>query len=830
MEKNTITICQNEIHLERYVNQHQYSYNVVTLFEFISNQINNYFLANNISSKRIINAFEEFLILKDIINENLKNDSDYRLYDIDSITKYCQDAYVQITENLTNINEPIFNSTSENKFLKKIILKYLEVLKDSNYITYQQAILLFISEINYDQQGVKLIGFKIKTPLSEKIKLKLRINSPKKDKVKKHSFLIDEYNELKSEFSHVLKKVYDEFLDGKKIAVVSQQIEENLDNIRLTLSDPALIRQKNILNMPFKESLINSSIVQHLLTYLDLKNLQYVELSKVKMLYTILKNPNITNPYEKLFANLYKSGIKKVNNNQLNNLITSYFEDSSYVLINSEGAENFNINLANWSKKIIKQLDNSLFNDIEFQNEKQIQQIDEFRKILDLAQTFKTQSRKLSYYDFRSIIIQFIKNSRIKTEYFERGIDLYGFDDQIIGKYDSIYIIDFIDRPSLEVQKNPFIPNGLFTNIYTQSFIKEHVHSQLIDYQKNTHNLNISYSKNKNEIENTINKHVSFKKITQVNPLNKYGYLNDNTTIMESDNNVKYTIKDNKINNLRNVLENYQLCPRLAFFENVLHCRKIEIESPETMNNKLRGILIHESLKNIYSEDVSVKSDIQESKIIAALTHCITNNFRFKNLHKSTREFEIKYCTDMIKKLINIEKMRDDFKVISCEQKESYSFSNINFNLILDRVDVDEKSVHIIDYKTGKLPTTASWTEAPFKDFQIPLYLCFPKHRNTNLMLYQIKDYQTSIKKYYFDISGNTEKSPHEDIQIVKIKKDFSELKKLWMSTFEEHIHQFISGNFKNTFENENDLMFKDSKILLRIPERNFLFELNYHD
>jgi len=336
VEKNTITICQNEIHLERYVNQHQYSYNVVTLFEFISNQINNYFLANNISSKRIINAFEEFLILKDIINENLKNDSDYRLYDIDSITKYCQDAYVQITENLININEPIFNSTSENKFLKKIILKYLEVLKDSNYITYQQAILLFISEINYDQQGVELVGFKIKTPISEKIKLKLRINSPKIDKVKKYSFLIDEYNELKSEFSHVLKKVYDEFLDGKKIAVVSQQIEENLDNIRLTLSDPALIRQKNILNMPFKESLINSSIVQHLLTYLDLKNLQYVELSKVKMLYTILKYPNITNPYEKLFANLHKSGFKKVNNNQLNKLITSYFEDSSYVLINSE--------------------------------------------------------------------------------------------------------------------------------------------------------------------------------------------------------------------------------------------------------------------------------------------------------------------------------------------------------------------------------------------------------------------------------------------------------------------------------------------------------------
>ena len=69
--KNIITtICKNEIYYNRFIKQkHSPVFNTFTLYEYISQKLDNYFLLSPETSKKIINKFEEYLTLEKIINK-----------------------------------------------------------------------------------------------------------------------------------------------------------------------------------------------------------------------------------------------------------------------------------------------------------------------------------------------------------------------------------------------------------------------------------------------------------------------------------------------------------------------------------------------------------------------------------------------------------------------------------------------------------------------------------------------------------------------------------------------------------------------------------------
>ena len=139
----------------------------------------------------------------------------------------------------------------------------------------------------------------------------------------------------------------------------------------------------------------------------------------------------------------------------------------------------------------------------------------------------------------------------------------------------------------------------------------------------------------------------------------------------------------------------------------------------------------------------------------------------------------------------------------------------------------DSLSYHLVGaeyiFKTGKLPTTKSWTELPIKNFQNPLYFLFTDCKVSTLLLYEINQKNIAIKRYTF--KENDHQIPDNISQQVT-SKTFENLKKIWLDEINSLMHLYEQGYFPNTFEKEDDLTYCSSKILLRLPEKKFQYEL----
>ena len=93
---------------------------------------------------------------------------------------------------------------------------------------------------------------------------------------------------------------------------------------------------------------------------------------------------------------------------------------------------------------------------------------------------------------------------------------------------------------------------------------------------------------------------------------------------------------------------------------------------------------------------------------------------QFSIMGDSVKKFEIARCASLIQEVLEMEKKRIPFAIKSLEVKQQFVHGDYSFDLIKDRVDSDDNGIHVIDYKTGKLPTARSWTQLPIKNFQIP--------------------------------------------------------------------------------------------------------------
>jgi len=162
-------------------------------------------------------------------------------------------------------------------------------------------------------------------------------------------------------------------------------------------------------------------------------------------------------------------------------------------------------------------------------------------------------------------------------------------------------------------------------------------------------------------------------------------------------------------------------------------------------------------------------------------------------------------------------------KSLDSEEKQQYVHREYSFDLIKDRVDKDDKGIHIIDYKTGKLPTAKSWTDVPIKNFQIPLYFLFSDSDVSSLLLYEINQKKIAIKRFTFK---EKEQQMADDIPQQFINKSYMDLKKIWLDEINSLMQLYKQGYFPNSFDKEEDLTYCGNKILLRLPEKKYQYEL----
>lgn len=162
---------------------------------------------------------------------------------------------------------------------------------------------------------------------------------------------------------------------------------------------------------------------------------------------------------------------------------------------------------------------------------------------------------------------------------------------------------------------------------------------------------------------------------------------------------------------------------RLRFYFKYIQRIKEPEELEEEIDNRIFGNILHKALENVYETFIQENnsSDIQESdfvKISTLVNSAVDSAFR-SQFHVEEKEFQYEgrniVIFEMIQKMVNkvlaFDKKYTPFKILGLE-KDDYEVS-LDLNILggkhevlikggIDRVDLKNNTVRIIDYKTGK--------------------------------------------------------------------------------------------------------------------------------
>lgn len=824
-----ITICKNDIYFKRFIHTNNFThFNTFTLFEFISNELSIYYLSSNEISKKIVNKLEEYIILEEIVSNEIVGYGNQHLHDVESLVFFVQNAIKNIHEFGIDYQDGSFNLSLENKFLHSVIDKFNKYLTDNDLFTYHQAIYFFIKNIEFDKK-VKLIGFNLDTPLNKLIQNKFKTNdiSLKKDN-KDH--IIQQFDNELQEFNYISDEIIRKNSQGKKIAIISEDVKKIVTSFYpvltglQTYNKDANGQDPIGLNIPNQISLSKSPIVRSIFTFFDLHYGHYVTVEKIRhFVVTCFQNDLLlVSDLDVKIKMFKKHGVRKINLKRFNEII----ESSSLNKSSFEEISNLQNNLAirDWGDYLVKLLKNYLFlNELKLSDSL----IEDLNNFIDLIKNIGSirKHKIINYLEFKKYLNIIL--SQIQKNFFvsSNAIDIYSFKDEVITQYDDIYLIDFIDRKNQISLRNPLLPMYHLNKINDFNKRKTFTVNQLNKLSEKG-NLSISYSLLTDNVENTISSSVTFSEIVETKYEKKYDYLHENKTLaLDNDRTDKALPKG--IKNIRGLLERLQTCPRWAFYEDVLHCKDESNHLTTEYSPRLRGILIHEALHNIWIELKNHKSLDKINNLMdfikPIVETTIDTKYEFSIMGDSVKKFEITRCTALIQELLEIEKKRLPFSIQSLEVKQQFVHGEYSFELIKDRVDKDDNGFHVIDYKTGKLPTTKSWVELPIKNFQIPLYFLFTDFNVSTLLLYEINQKNIAIKRFSFKENDH---QISDGIPQQMINRSYKDLKKIWLDEINSLLLLYEQGHFPNTFEKDDDLTYCGSKILLRLPEKKYQYEL----
>lgn len=830
MKDNIITICKNDIYFKRFIHLNKSThFNTFTLFEFISNELSNYYLSSNKVSKKIINKLEEYIILEEIISDEIVGYGNQFLHDIDSLVFFVQNAIKNIHEYDIDFEDGSFNLSVENKFLWSVMDRYNKYLNENDLFTYHQAINFFIKNIEFDNK-VQLIGFNLDTPLNQLIQDKfktLKSNSLKKDN---DDYIIQQFDNELQEFNCISDEIIRKHLQGEKIAIISEDVNKIVTTFYPTLTSlqtynkEANGQEPIRLNVPNQTALSKSPIIRSIFTFFDLHFGYYVSVEKIRHFVVTCFQIDLflVSDLDQKIKMLKRHGVKKINLKKFNEIIESTplnkscFEE--IVKLQS------NLAIADWGTYLAKILESNLFWSELKINDALVEDLSSFINLINKFNSVR-KHKIINYLEFKKYLNIILNQTQKNFFLSSNTIDIYSLDDEVISHYDTIYLIDFIDRKNQSSLRNPLLPFYHLKKINDFNKRKVFIQNQLNKLSEKG-NLSISYSLLTDNIENTIASSVSFKEVVKKKYSKDYDFLHENKTLsLDNDHTGKTLPKE--IKNIRGLLERLQICPRWAFYEDVLQCKDESNHLTEEYSPRLRGILIHEALHTIWKKLKNFKNlnkiDNLGEFIRPILEMCLEAKYEFSIMGDSVKKFEIEKCTALIQELLKIEKKRFSFSIQSLELKQQFIHGEYVFDLIKDRVDKDDKGIHIIDYKTGKLPTAKSWTDVPIKNFQIPLYFLFSDSDVSSLLLYEINQKKIAIKRFTFK---EKEQQMADDIPQQFINKSYMDLKKIWLDEINSLMQLYKQGYFPNSFDKEEDLTYCGNKILLRLPEKKYQYEL----
>jgi RecB family exonuclease len=185
-------------------------------------------------------------------------------------------------------------------------------------------------------------------------------------------------------------------------------------------------------------------------------------------------------------------------------------------------------------------------------------------------------------------------------------------------------------------------------------------------------------------------------------------------------------------------LKNFLECKRRYYYKYIQNIKDHEIPNSEIKAQDI-GNILHKALYRVYS---SSDHFLDETKLVQKLQDYLYCEASGDLVLKFHMDLWLKRLKEFAKK--EIVRFRDGFRVYSLEKTLTINYQGLILTGQIDRIDVRDNRLSIIDYKSGKLPKTTKKTIHNSVDFQLQFY-------------YHLA---SSIKEvygvYYYDLTNQT--------------------------------------------------------------------------
>lgn len=172
-------------------------------------------------------------------------------------------------------------------------------------------------------------------------------------------------------------------------------------------------------------------------------------------------------------------------------------------------------------------------------------------------------------------------------------------------------------------------------------------------------------------------------------------------------------------------------CPFRAFVQIRLRAEELQLPQPG-IDRKLRGMLLHDALRRVWSElrshsDLLQTSQAKREELVRRCVDAAVNQSdaaAYDGWEREVAGIEGARLVQLILGLLTLEEQRSSFTVLTeeSERQREVAIGDIALTIRADRVDVlDDGRRILLDYKSGE-PTISSWKGGRPDDPQLPIY------------------------------------------------------------------------------------------------------------
>ena len=195
------------------------------------------------------------------------------------------------------------------------------------------------------------------------------------------------------------------------------------------------------------------------------------------------------------------------------------------------------------------------------------------------------------------------------------------------------------------------------------------------------------------------------------------------------------------------------------------------------------------------------------------------------------RQLESERLQALLTVWLEVEAGRPPFRVVACEERHSLDIEGLPVRVMIDRIDqLDDGRLVVIDYKSGRSDSAASWAALRITEPQLPIYaaLAFPDRELAAVALARVTRDAPAFLGVSADeglLPGVKSLAQQGATYAADEFPDWDSLRALWAERIREVAREVKDGVAAVVYRNEQDLKYCEVLPLLRIAERRQQFD-----